>query len=172
MPSRLIQKPKERLFRLIERIEGSSPVASTDAQDRFAPNETLEELISSIERDIQADRPAAALDRLHTYCSKKFSNLLDKRNITWSRNEPLHSRLGKYVKAVNQEQPLQEMTLQILKNAIGVFEEFNHVRNNQSLAHDNDVLHKAEARFIFDSVSAVLRLVRSVDTVRFEADQE
>jgi hypothetical protein len=60
------------------------------------------------------------------------------------------------------------MTLQILKNAIGVFDKFNHVRNNQSLAHDNDLLHKSEARFIFDSVSAVLRFVRTVDSSRFE----
>jgi hypothetical protein len=119
------------------------------------------------ERDIAADKPAAALDRLHTYCSKKFGHLLDKRNIVWSRDEPLHSRVSKYVKAVNQQQPLQEMTQQILKNAIGVFDKFNHVRNNQSLAHDNDLLHKAETRFIFDSVSAVLRFVKSVNTVSF-----
>jgi hypothetical protein len=69
---------------------------------------------------------------------------------------------------VHTENPLQEMTLQILKNSIGVFDKFNHVRNNQSLAHDNDLLHKAEARFIFDSVSAVLRFVKSVDAARFE----
>jgi hypothetical protein len=131
-------------------------------------DETLEELIGSIERDIAADWPAAALDRLHTYCAKKFGHLLDKRGVEWNRDEPLHSRVGKYVRAVNSEQRLQEMTLQILKNAIGVFDKFNHVRNNQTLAHDNDLLHKAEARFIFDSVSAVLRFVKSVDTARFE----
>jgi hypothetical protein len=161
-------KVKERIYGLIARIEGGSEIARTDALDRFVPDETLEELIGSIERDIAADRPVAALDRLHTYCAKKFGHLLDKRGVEWNRDEPLHSRVGKYVKAVNQEQPLQEMTLQILKNAIGVFDKFNHVRNNQTLAHDNDLLHKAEARFIFDSVSAVLRFVKSVDTARFE----
>jgi len=159
---------KERLFGLIMRIEGGSEIARTDALERFTSDQTLDELIGSIERDINADKPAAALDRLHTYCSKKFGHLLDKRGITWNRDEPLHSRVGKYVKAVHQERPLQDMTQQILKNAIGVFDKFNHLRNNQSLAHDNDLLHKAEARFIFDSVSAVLRFVKSVDTVRFE----
>jgi hypothetical protein len=162
-------KIKERLFDLVARLEGASTTANTDALERFAPDETLEELISSIECDIAADKPSAALDRLHTYCSKKFGHLLDRRNIAWTRDEPLHSRVGKYVKAVHAERPLQEMTLQILKNAIGVFDKFNQVRNNQSLAHDNDLLHKAEARFIFDSVSAVLRFVKSVDTARFES---
>ena len=160
---------KERLFDLIARLEGASTTAKTDALEQFTPNETLEELIGSIERDIAADKPAAALDRLHTYCSKKFGHLLDQRSIAWTRDEPLHSRVGKYVKAVHAERPLQEMTLQILKNAIGVFDKFNQVRNNQSLAHDNNLLHKAEARFIFDSVSAVLRFVKSVDTARFES---
>lgn len=159
---------KERLFGLIVRIEGGSVVARTDALERFTNDQTLDELIGSIERDINADKPAAALDRLHTYCSKKFGHLLDARGIVWSRDEPLHSRVGKYVKAVNQEHPLQDMTQQILKNSIGVFDKFNHVRNNQSLAHDNDLLPKAEARFIFDSVSAVLRFVKSVDAARFE----
>jgi abortive infection Abi-like protein len=161
-------KTKARLFALIERLEGASTTANTDALEQFTPDETLEELISSIGRDIAADKPAAALDRLHTYCAKKFGHLLDQRNIAWTRDEPLHSRVGKYVKAVHAERPLQEMTLQILKNAIGVFDKFNQVRNNQSLAHDNDLLHKAEARFIFDSVSAVLRFVKNVDTARFE----
>ena len=161
-------KVKDRLIDLIARLEGASQIARTDALDKFVPDETLEELIGAIERDIAADKPAVALDRLHTYCAKKFGHLLDERGVAWDRDEPLHSRVGKYVKAVHTENPLQEMTLQILKNSIGVFDKFNHVRNNQSLAHDNDLLHKAEARFIFDSVSAVLRFVKSVDTARFE----
>jgi hypothetical protein len=158
---------EERLFALIARIEGTSRIASTDAIDRFAADETLEELVSAIQRDINADRPAAALDRMHTYCAKKFGHLLDKRGVAWTTDEPLHARVGKYVKALQAEKPLQDMTLQILKNSIGIFDKFNHVRNNQSLAHDNEVLQKDEARFIFDSVSAVLRFVKSVDTARF-----
>jgi hypothetical protein len=148
-------KVKERLLELISRLEGASQIARTDALEKFVHDETLEELVGAIERDIAADKPAAALDRLHTYCAKKFGHLLDQRSIAWDRDEPLHSRVGKYVKAVHQKKPLQEMTLQILKNSIAVFDKFNYVRNNQSLAHDNDLLYKSEARFIFDSVSAV-----------------
>jgi hypothetical protein len=161
-------KVKDRLFELVARLEGASQIASTDALEKFVHDETLEELISAIERDIAADKPAVALDRLHAYCAKKFGHLLDQRSIAWDRDEPLHSRVGKYVRSVHAGKPLQEMTLQILKNSIGVFDKFNQVRNKQSLAHDNSLLHKAEARFIFDSVSAVLRFVKSVDTGRFE----
>jgi len=144
-------------------------VARTDAIDRFTPDETLEELVAAIERDILADLPSAALDRLHTYCAKKFGHLRDQRGVSWDRSEPLQSRVGKYVKSVVQERELREMTQQILKNSIGVFDKFNHIRNNQSLAHDNVLLEKAEARFIFDSISAVLRFVKSIDASRFES---
>ena len=61
------------------------------------------------------------------------------------------------------------MTQQILKNSIGVFDKFNHILNNQSLAHDNVLLEKAEARFIFDFISAVLRFVKSIDGSRFKS---
>ncbi|MFQ5465486.1 MAG: abortive infection family protein [Thermodesulfobacteriota bacterium] len=159
---------KASLFDLLSRIEGGTAIARTDAIERFIVNQTLDELVAAIERDIMADRPVAALDRLHTYCAKKFGHLLDRRSIIWDRNEPLHSRVGKYVKALNQERELRKMTQQIIKNSIGVFDKFNHVRNNQSLAHDNEVLDKAEARFIFDSICAVLRFVKSIDTVRFD----
>jgi hypothetical protein len=81
----------------------------------------------------------------------------------------LLSRLGKYVKSVIQERELREMTQQLLRNSIGLFDKFNHIRKNQSLAHDNVFLEKAEARFIFDSISAVLRFGKSIDASRLES---
>jgi hypothetical protein len=65
-------KLKERFFAVVARLEGGQKIARTDAIDRFELSETLEELVAAIERDINADRPAAALDRLHTYSMKKF----------------------------------------------------------------------------------------------------
>jgi hypothetical protein len=93
---------KKRFFALLDRLESGAEVPRTDAIDRFARDQTLDELVASIERDIGANRPAAALDRLHTYCMKKFGHLLDVRNVPWDRAEPLHSRVGKYVKALGR----------------------------------------------------------------------
>jgi hypothetical protein len=160
---------KARFFALLDRLESGGEVPRIDAIDRFARDQTLDELVAAIERDIGANRPAAAIDRLHTYCMKKFGHLLDVRSVPWDRAEPLHSRVGKYVKALSQDRDLREVTAQIIKNAIGVFDKFNHVRNNQSLAHDNDLLDAAEARFIYDSVTAILRFVKSVESNRFDA---
>ncbi|MGH7935606.1 MAG: abortive infection family protein, partial [Chthoniobacterales bacterium] len=60
---------------------------------------------------------------------KKFGNLLDIYGVTWDRKEPLHSRAGKYVKALEARHPLPDASRQIIKNAIAVFEKFNFVRN-------------------------------------------
>lgn len=160
---------KERFFELVTRIEAGADAPRTDVIERFVKDETLDELVASIGRDIAVNRPQAALDRLHTYCMKKFGHLLDTRSVAWTREEPLHSRVGKYTKALEQDQPLQDVSRQIIKSAIGVFDKFNHVRNNQSLAHDNTLLSLAEARFIYDSVTALLRFVKAVEHDRFGA---
>ncbi|MGB5083663.1 MAG: abortive infection family protein [Methylocystis silviterrae] len=158
---------RARFQDVLTKIEGGSAVPRTDAIERFKQDETLDELVAAIERDIGANKPVAALDRLHTYCMKKFAHLLDERQIAWERSEPLHSRVGKYVKALSQERELREVTNQIVKNAIGVFDKFNHVRNNQSLAHDNELLDQDEARFIYDAITAFLRFVKSIEASRF-----
>jgi len=160
---------KTRFFDVVSRIEGGGAVPRTDALERFKRDETLEELIAAIERDIGANKPAAALDRLHTYCMKKIAHLLDERGIVWDRNDPLQSRVGKYVKALEAEREIREITRRIIKSAISVFEQFNDIRNNRSFAHDNDLIDQAEARFIFDAISAFLRFVKTIETSRFGA---
>jgi hypothetical protein len=71
------------------------------------------------------------------------------------------------VKALEAERDILEITRRIIKSAISVFEQFNDVRNNRSFAHDNDLIDKAEARFIFDAISAFLRFVKTIETSRF-----
>lgn len=160
---------RSRFFAALERIENQDDAPRTDVIERFAHDETLDELVAAIERDIGANRPAAALDRLHTYCMKKFAHLLDTRGVAWERAEPLHSRVGKYVKALGQDRELRDVTVQIIRNAIGIFEKFNHVRNNQSLAHDNVLVDQTEARFIYDSITAMLRFVKAIEAGRYGA---
>ncbi|KRA98164.1 hypothetical protein ASD83_14035 [Devosia sp. Root685] len=158
---------RSKLFDLLARLEEAEDRPRADAIERFSRDQTLEELVASIEREIHANKPVAALDRLHTYCMKKFGHMLDERGIEWDRAEPLHSRVGRYVKALKTEGELREMSEQIIKNAVGVAEKFNHVRNNKTLAHDNDLINPSEARFIFDSINALLRFIKSVDGARF-----
>lgn len=163
------QAVRDKFFGLISRLEGENNVSRTDALERFKKDHTLDELVQAIERDIAARKPAAALDRLHTYCMKKVAHLLEVRGETCLKDEPLHSRFGRYVKLLEAERDLRDMSRLIIKSSISVFEKFNHVRNDRTFAHDNDILDEAEARFIFEGVSAFLRFTKTVDAQGFGA---
>ena len=69
------------LHEVLASIAANTPPSPIDALDKFKTDETLEELIAAIRRDITADKHATSLDRLHTYCMKKFTHLLEKRGI-------------------------------------------------------------------------------------------
>ncbi|MBA3525825.1 MAG: abortive infection family protein [Sphingomonas sp.] len=163
-----VERHRATLFDLIHKIEGQEATPATDSIIAFTRDETLEELVQAIRRDADAGRPQAALDRLHTYSMKKFAFLLDRRGAPADREEPLHSRVGRYVKLLEAERPLRPITKQILKNCIGIFQTYNDVRNNASFAHDNSVVDKDEARFIFETVISMLRFVRAVEVGQFE----
>ncbi len=159
---------KTRAFRkVIEALEGNGEIAKPDGIEVFASERTLEELVADIERTIAANKPEVALDHLHTYCVKKITHLLSVRGIECTQEEPLHSRFGKYRKELVAERDLHEFSDRALKLSISLLDSFNDLRNNHSLAHDNEILGPVEARFIFNSVSVILVLVRALEANRY-----
>ena len=150
---------RQRFMQVVERLERKANLSDTDALVAFAEDATLDQLIEAIQRDVAAGRHAAALDRLHTYCMKRFTSLLNEAGLPHVREEPLQSRVGKYVKWLIETRDPRPMTQQILKNAMGILQQFNDIRNNRSFAHDNDLIDAHEARLIFDTVVAILRFL-------------
>jgi hypothetical protein len=56
------------------------------------------------------------------------------------------------------------MATEIFKSSARVLEEFNHVRNNQTFAHDNpDIITRDEAYFIYQSVAASIRFLKTFE---------
>lgn len=155
---------RSRYMAIVDRLERKAATSDTGALALFVESMTLSELIEAINRDVAAGAHAAALDRLHTYSCKRFSHLLQDAGLQTSREEPLHSRVGKYVKHLNATRTLRPITAQILRNSTGVLQAFNDVRNNASFAHDNEIANADEARLIVDSVLSVLRFVDTVTT--------
>ncbi|MGX9352905.1 abortive infection family protein [Shimia sp. W99] len=101
---------------------------------------------------------------------KRFGSLVFKRSgETVGNNDALHARVGKYVKILAGNDQLTPMSDRIIRSSISVFEAFNPIRNDKSLAHDNeDLVNMDEARFIFDSVTAILRFFKALDADLFE----
>jgi hypothetical protein len=54
------------------------------------------------------------------------------------------------------------MTERLLKSNIKIFDSFNYVRNERSLAHDNLVLGYDESLVIFSYVSSTVRYLQAV----------
>ena len=161
---------RDVFFDPIGLFEGDLQSIDASEIEPFEPSETLEELVASIKRDLDAKKPQAALDHLHTYCMKRFDSLIRGHGGSpCGKDDPLHSRVGRYVKLLEPRRELTPMSQRIIKSAISVFEALNPIRNDQSLAHDNpSLVTTEEARFIFDSVTALLRFVKSIDSERFE----
>lgn len=153
--------------KVIGNLEGNTDSTKSDGVDKFTSERTLEELVEDIERTLAANKPEVALDHLHTYCVKKVKHLLKVRSIDCRADEPLHSIFGKYRKALVSEHDLHEFSDRALKSSIALLESFNDLRNNYSLAHDNEILGPVEARFIFSSISAILVMIRALESDRY-----
>jgi hypothetical protein len=161
-------KAKSKPFQqVIDALQNEASPPISEGVEAFARDRTLEELVADIKRTLAANKPEVAIDHLHTYCMKKFAHLLEVRGLTCDKDEPLHSRFGKYRKCLESEQQLHEFTSRALKSSISLLDSFNDLRNNHSLAHDNKLLEPMEAQFIFSSVSAVLVMLRALESARY-----
>lgn len=93
--------------------------------------------------------------------------------ISYDKETPLHSLFGGYVKKIVQEELIEsEMTERIHKSSISVLEAFNGVRNNQSFAHDNQILNYHESILIFNNVSNVIRFLETIEKPKTEDKKE
>ena len=146
------------------RLKSSSPVADLDALSAAVGERDFEAVAQQEREAIEKNQPEAGLDRLHTFVIKFVRTLCEERGIAVSRDKPLHSHFGEYVKRLRDEGELEsEMTARILKSGISVLEAFNDVRNNRSLAHDNPMLNHDEGLLIFSHVASSIRFLRALE---------
>ena len=130
--------------------------------------ESFEVLSRDIYDALAKGEPVLVLDRLHTYSSKFLRGICYKHGISTDDgtgdNYPLHSLAGmlsKYYKANNVFQ--SEFIEQAFKMSISSFEKYNAIRNNQSYAHDNDVLNNMEAAYVVKIITATLTLLHEIE---------
>ena len=151
----------EECQRICHRLLQSATVPEIDAIIPNADGRDFETLAKSVRASIDANEPESGLDRLHTFVVKYVRILCQKHGISTDRDKPLHSMFGEYVKQLRNKGLLEsEMTERILKSCISTLESFNHVRNNQSFAHDNQILNYHESLLIFNHVTASLRFLQ------------
>jgi hypothetical protein len=113
---------------------------------------------------VSRGEPGLALDRLHTLLTKYVRERCQRHGIAAPRDEPLQSLFGEYVKHPRAVGRLgTEMVVRILRACVSALDAFNPVRNDRTLAHDNAVVWRAEATFLFNHVTSLVRFVDAID---------
>ena len=157
----------EECVGITDRLQNGNPDVSELSSGLTSNNITLELLISEMKSSLDRGNPEAAIDRLHTFTTNFIREICLKNNINTDKDKPLHSLLGEYIKELKKKEKLESnMSERILKSNISILEAFNDVRNNQSLAHDNKPLNKAESKFIFNSVVNAIKFLRETENIK------
>lgn len=157
---------RQRVRAVADRLRQGTHIEDAAALTPNTDDQDFEVLAKELRAAIDSDRPEVALDRLHTF-AVKFIRAIYSRHFerTPDQKATANSLLGEYANDLRKRNVLDSaMASEILKSSARVLDEFNHVRNNQTLAHDNDaLLGRSEARFIFASVSASVRFLRDLE---------
>lgn len=150
--------------RIAERLRQGAPAEELEAIGKELTEKDFDLLVKSIRASIDANEPEAGLDRLHTFVTKFFRRLCEEKGITASKDKPLHSLLGEYIKKIKDEGVIEaQMTERILKSSIANLESFNSVRNDHSFAHDNPILNYDESLLIFNHVVSAIRFIQALE---------
>jgi len=161
------ETPPDECLKIVRRLQESAPVPDISSVVPNVADETFEALAKFVRESIDRNEPEAGLDRLHTFLVKYFRVLCSERGIGTGQEKPLHSLVGEYVKVLKNEGLIESvMTERILKSTISIMEAFNRVRNDQSFAHDNQVLNYNESLLVFGHVTSSIRFIEAIELKR------
>ena len=154
------------------RLKESSPRIELPSKQE----DSLQTLHEDINNALARNKPELVLDRLHTFSTKLLRQICTDNEITVTddkgANLPLHSLAGMLRKKYEQDGLFQSsFTLTALQNSISLFDKYNSVRNNQSYAHDNEVLDTMEAEFAVRIMADLLTFIDKAESYRKKAQK-
>lgn len=136
---------------------------NTDYLIKFgSTEEKIDNLIEDINQSIIKGKPEFTLDRLHTLMHNYVKELCDKHNIEYDNHESLNQIFRRYTKFINRKLE-SDLSKTILVQTGSIFDKFNNVRNNQSYAHDNDILNRAESLLIYRNVVNIYEFIKTIE---------
>lgn len=149
------------------RLKGSSPRIELPSKQE----DSLQTLLEDINNALARNKPELVLDRLHTFSTKLLRQICIDNGINVIDNKgtnlPLHSLAGMLRKKYDKDVLFQSsFTLLAIQNSISLFDKYNGVRNDQSYAHDNEVLGTMEAEFAVRIMADLLTFIDKAETYR------
>jgi hypothetical protein len=150
--------------KIVERLQQDVSVEELKIIGEGLKDSDFSLLVKTIRSSIDSNEPEGGLDRLHTFVTKFIRHLCEKKRITVSKEKPLHSLLGEYIKKMRDEGRIEtQMAERILKSSIGNLEAFNSVRNDHGFAHDNPILGYDESLLIFNHVVSSITFIQALE---------
>ena len=166
------KETKQVLLKLYERCGqyADKGVVSTLSLPQSS-DDALQTLLNDIDHNIKQNTPELVLDRLHTFSCKFIRQICCENCISVKDNKgdfyPLHSLIGMLAKKYAENKYFEsDFVVTSLKMNISIFEKYNSIRNNQSYAHDNDVLNKMEAEFVVKTIANFLCFINKIEESR------
>ncbi|MBE0391535.1 abortive infection family protein [Flavobacterium sp. PL002] len=154
----------DECLKIVNKLEENNIVTEIEVIREDDNDKDFSLLAKSIKESIEKNEPEVALDRLHTYLMKFIRKLCKNHEIEITKEESLNAIFGKYVKFIVANGKVEsEMSQKILKYSINIIEAFNDVRNNRSLAHDNQILNYSESVLIFNNVTNSIKFIESIE---------
>jgi Abortive infection C-terminus len=154
----------EACRKIVTRLRASNPMPALDTIVKIGNEHDLDEVTRAVRDAIEKQDFVGGIDRLHTFSTGFVRSLCEKHAVVIDRGKPLHSVFGELTRKFHAEGHLQsKMVASILSSFGKPFDAFNDARNNQSLAHDNELLNHDEAQLIFEHVTSALRFLRELD---------
>ena len=166
------ESPEDKIIldeceRIIKRLNEGGDSSFLENLKPREDDKTFSFLVRSIRESIERNQPESALDRLHTYVMRYVRRLGESRGVVFEKDKALHSIFGELVKILRENEEIEsEMADRILKFSISLMESFNEVRNNRSLAHDNNILNYEESILIVNNVASAIRFLEAIDKKR------
>jgi len=152
---------------VVSRLKGTATQVNLPKKQE----ETLQTLIGDINNALSRNKPELVLDRLHTFSTKLLRQICTNNGIETTDNKgknlPMQSLAGMLKKKYEQN-PLfnSTFTISAIQNSISLFDQYNGIRNNQSYAHDNEVLGKLEAEFVVKIMADLITFIDKAETYR------
>lgn len=165
-PALLEEGEKSRYTRCMEVAERL--LQNPEVSLPFPLSEQLKVLKTDIQESIEAGNPELCLDRLHTFAAEYLRTICAKHQIAIvddkGKNYPLHNLSGSLQKFYRESKVVEsEFSLTALRNSIDLFSKYNDIRNDQSFAHPNEVLNKAEASYAVQIITNTLTLIEQIE---------
>lgn len=149
---------------IAKRLLGIATVGDLGAIAPHADEPHFDLLCREIRETVDRGQPAVALDRLHTYSVKRLRSICRARGIEFDSEVKLHALFKRYTEFLKGKGLLRSaMGERVMNQIAAVLDSYNTARNNQTFAHDNELLDDRESALIINTTTSIFTFINDAE---------